>query len=152
MNQPLRILLPCLAIMVFAAGCSYQKTLSAKRASYTYNQALKWRDYEKAASFLEKSNKGRLLANKDTLEKRLDLIEFEILNVVWDKNRRAATVEVRKRYILYPDNRYREEIVKERWKKEEGGWVIQTPIPSATTSSLPLALAFADKLLECVIF
>lgn len=132
MKIHLRTLLLCLGILCFAEGCSYQKAISAKRASYSYNQALKWRDYEAAAGFLGRKDKDRLLADKDTLEKRLDLIEFEILNVVWSKENQDATVEVRKRYILYPDNRYKEEIIKERWKKEKGGWVIQTPIPSKT--------------------
>jgi len=127
MNQPLRILLPCLVIIVFAAGCSYQKALSAKKGILCVQSSAKMARLRKGRFFPGKGDKGRLLANKDTLEKRLDLIEFEILNVVWDKNRRAATVEVRKRYILYPDNRYREEIIKERWKKEEGAGLSRPP-------------------------
>lgn len=114
-------------------ACSYQKTVEAKRASYAYNQAVKWRDYEKASSFLKKGDKNQLVANKEMLEKRLDLIEFEVLGANWEKERGLATVEVRKRFILYPDNTYREEIVKEVWKKEEGGWAIQTPIPKSSS-------------------
>jgi hypothetical protein len=113
-------------------GCSYQKAIGAKRASYAYNQAIKWRDYEKASSFLKKKDKDHLISNKEMLEKHLDLIEFEVLDATWDKEKVLATVEVRKRFILYPDNTYREEIIKERWKKEEGGWAIQTPLPNST--------------------
>ena len=131
MKRPGGIFLILWMALQFQA-CSYQKAVGAKRASYAYNQAIKWRDYEKASSFLKKEDKNHLVANKEMLEKRLDLIEFEVLEANWEKERGLATVEVRKRFILYPDNTYREEIVKELWKKEEGGWAIQTPLPNSS--------------------
>jgi len=108
-------------------GCAYQKKIWATRASYSYNHALKWKEVDDAAAYLSRENKVGLIKIKRNLEKNLDLIDFEIMDAIWNKKEGIVIIKVRKKYVLYPDNTYKEKVFEEKWKKEGGKWIVLTP-------------------------
>ncbi len=96
-----------------------------KESVDAYNHAYRWKNYERAASFLPNDMRASFIAAYEDDEKSLHIEDYRILKVDV-ANEDAATVQVRMSYTLLPDITVQKRTLTQHWHKIAGSWVLET--------------------------
>ncbi len=126
--------LSCAALIVVAgaAGCasSSQKVgdedmETLRRSVKSYNEAYRWKNFERAASFLPADVRMSFIGAYEEDAKSLNVESYQILQVqVLDE--RAVDVDVRVTYTLLPSFVVQNRRLKQHWHKVGGRWLLET--------------------------
>jgi hypothetical protein len=137
-----RIYLSCLLVLA-AASCAAQTKAKAleelKESVEGYNEAYRWKNYERASAFIPQDLRAAFLATYEEDDNSLHIEDFEVLAVNLD-GEKAATVKVRVRYMLLPSVNVERRTVTQHWHKVDGTWIMETeddPIRPIATGSSP---------------
>lgn len=90
-----------------------------------YNHAYRWKNYERAASFLPNDMRAAFIAAYEDDEKSLHIEDYRIL-AVDVANEDAATVRVRYSFTLLPDITVQKRTLTQHWHKVAGQWTLET--------------------------
>lgn len=115
--------------LLLSAGCASMKVQDQleklKEAVEGYNQAFRWKNYERAAQYLPVEHRGAFVAAYDDDEKSLQMEDYNVSRVDLISEE-AATVSVRVRFLLLPSVVVENRTLTQHWQKIEGAWILET--------------------------
>ncbi|MEQ9497698.1 MAG: hypothetical protein RIT81_12590 [Deltaproteobacteria bacterium] len=117
-----------LALLLSTAACksSTASSMEALQESVdAYNHAYRWKNYERAASFLPNDMRAAFIAAYEDDQKSLHIEAYRILQVDVE-GEEAATVQVRMSYTLLPDITVQKRTLTQHWHKVGGAWILET--------------------------
>lgn len=116
------------ALLAALGGCASmgaQDTLEKLREAVEgYNQAFRWKNYERAAQYLPNEVRAAFLAAYDDDESSLQLEDYQISKVDI-ANDDAATVSVRVRFLLLPSVVVENRTLVQHWHRVSGEWMLE---------------------------
>jgi hypothetical protein len=115
------------ASALVSAGCasSPRGGLDELRRSVEgYNEAYRWKNYERAAAFLPGELRPAFLASYEEDDKSLHVEGYQILAVDL-KRPNLADVTVRFRYMQLPSVTLEKKVVTQHWAKVNDRWVLE---------------------------
>jgi hypothetical protein len=95
-----------------------------QRSVEAYNEAYRWKNYERASSFLPLDLRAAFVAAHDDDEKSLHVEDYQILSVDHPRDD-AADIRVRLTYILLPSNTVEKRTVVQHWQRVGGAWTLE---------------------------
>lgn len=120
-----KLILGALFLLPSCASMKVQDQLEKlKEAVEGYNQAFRWKSYERAAQYLPVEKRGAFVAAYDDDEKSLQLEDYNVARVDLI-NDDEATVAVRVRYLLLPSVVVENRTLTQHWHKVEGAWILE---------------------------
>lgn len=96
-----------------------------KAAIDGYNSAYRWKNFERAASYLPNDLRAAFLAAYEEDDQSLHVETFQILQVDL-LNDTAATVTVRVRYLELPSITLENRTLTQHWQKVNDIWLLET--------------------------
>jgi hypothetical protein len=109
-------------------GCASSKTAETlqnlQESVDAYNEAYRWKNYERAASYLPSDLRQAFLATYEDADNSLHVEDFQILNVKLESEE-AATVTVRVRYMQLPSINVDRKTVVQHWHRVGGAWILE---------------------------
>lgn len=119
-------------VLALGAGCATTaKSASSddletlRRSVKAYNEAFRWKNFERAASFLPKDMRLAFIATHEDDEKNLHVEEYQILQVRLS-GERAAKVELRVTYMMLPSVVVKTRRITQHWHLIDDQWVLET--------------------------
>jgi hypothetical protein len=112
-----------LALMFGCAslGSSNRKLNSEdfKAAVTTFNDAIRWRDYQKALLWIVPQQREIFWKQTDDIQERLRVIDYEIIRVDFNERTAIGTVDLRYRVYYLTDPRLQVKTLHQKWRYEE---------------------------------
>ncbi|MEO1338973.1 MAG: hypothetical protein AAFV29_25240, partial [Myxococcota bacterium] len=129
-RQGCLVLLAAMLGVATAAGCagsatSGDKLETLRRSVKAYNEAYRWKNFERAASFLPRDLRMSFVATYEEDEKSLHIEDYQILQVRV-LNEKAADVEVRVIYMMLPSVVVKNRRMTQHWRKIGARWTLET--------------------------
>lgn len=130
----MRRLIALLMIAVFLSGCTSmdkkKKTTTLHNATYQYENALRWGDYEGATGFINQDEVDFQPPDPDNMKHyRVTSYDVRSSNLSADQTEARIMVEIR----YYNENNMREVTITDRqlWKFDESCtcWYLASPLP-----------------------
>lgn len=120
------LLISALALTgAFACKTPEGKKLEAFQDSVeAYNDAYRWKNYERAAAFLPADLRGAFVATYEDDKKSLHVEDYKILEAEMDSED-AARVVVRVRYMLLPSVTVQKRTLVQHWHRVDGSWILE---------------------------
>lgn len=115
-------------LLAVTAGCATtgQEAFDELQAAVDgYNSAYRWKNYERAASYLPNDLRAAFIASYEDDEKSLHVEGYRLLRVDFD-GENAATVHVRVRYMLLPSISVENRTLVQHWHKVNDVWILET--------------------------
>lgn len=115
--------------VLLAAGCSASTSgsdeLESLRRSVTaYNEAYRWKNFERAASFLPEDLRLAFIAAYEEDAKSLHIEGYKILQVKM-LSEEAANVQIRVTYLMLPSVVVQNRRLTQHWHKVGDAWVLE---------------------------
>lgn len=110
------------------AGCvtsTKDKVAALQKAVDGYNNAYRWKNYERAAMYLPSELRATFVATYADDEKSLHVEDFQILRVDMDSEN-AARVLVRVQYMLLPSVTLESRRMLQHWHRINNTWILET--------------------------
>lgn len=120
-------LLEC-SIALLLAGCatSAQTKLEELQSAVDgYNSAYRWKNFERAASYLPNDLRAAFIAAYEEDDHSLHVETYQILKVDL-KGEEAATVTVRLRFMELPSITLENRTLVQHWHKVNDVWILET--------------------------
>lgn len=114
-----------LAAVTGCASMGVQDTLEKLREAVEgYNQAFRWKNYERAAQYLPNDVRAAFMTAYDDDESSLQIEDYQIskVDVVNDDE---AKVAVRVRYLLLPSVVVENRTLVQHWHRVAGEWILE---------------------------
>jgi hypothetical protein len=90
-----------------------------------YNSAYRWKNYERAASYLPNDLRAAFIASYEDDEKSLHVEGYTVIKVDLE-GETGATVKVRMRYLLLPSISVETRTLTQHWHKIGDSWILET--------------------------
>lgn len=128
-----------LVVLASAVGCAAAHMKDAMReleeSLEAYNEAYRWKNYERAAAFVPADLRAAFLATYEDEDNSLHVEDYKVLNVDM-QSETAATVVVRVRYMLLPSVNVEKATLVQHWHRLNGAWTLETEEGSIRELSL----------------
>jgi hypothetical protein len=109
-----------------ACATSSQESMRVLQESLeAYNDAYRWKNYERAATFVPSDLRGAFLATYEDEENGLHIEDYQILRVDME-GEKAATAVVRVRFMLLPSVTVQKTTLVQHWARIGGSWILET--------------------------
>ena len=135
-----------IGVALAAAGCKSMgesggddATRALQDAVQAYNDAYRWKNYERAALYLPADVRGAFLATYEEDDKSLHVEGYQILQVK-RPTEDAAQVVVRTRYMLLPSVTLETKSSVQHWHRLGDNWILESeddPIRAIDPGKLP---------------
>lgn len=142
MKNHVRSVLVGLSVVVLS-GCATarakDKMEMLRKSVEAYNHAFRWKNYDRAATFLPAELRGAFVATHEDDAASLHVEDYKILQVDIDTED-AARVLVRYRYTLLPSVVVQTRKLTQHWHRVAGQWTLENedePIRPVNRSSKP---------------
>lgn len=120
-------LLAAIALLTALTACAstrMQESLTQLNESVEgYNEAYRWKNYERAAAFLPPDLRAAFIATYE--DDSLHIEDYQIVAVNLDSER-AATVTLRLRYMLLPSVNIDKRVLVQHWHKLGEAWILES--------------------------
>ena len=124
--RPCTTLAASMFLAVAACAAGMQDALKQLQDSIEgYNEAYRWKNYDRAASYLPADLRGTFLATYEDDDNALHVEDFQLLNVNVESDR-AATVTVRIRYMELPSVTVERKTLVQHWRRLGDAWILET--------------------------
>lgn len=90
-----------------------------------YNEAYRWKNFERAAAFLPQDLRAPFIATYEDDEKSLHVEDYQILKVNLESEDNAQVL-VRLRYMLLPSVTIETRMLTQHWHQISGAWILET--------------------------
>lgn len=127
------------ACKTLGGGGPDDATKALQDAVQAYNDAYRWKNYERAALYLPPDLRGAFLAAYEEDDKSLHVEGYQILQVQ-RPSEDAANVVVRTRFMLLPSVTLETKSSTQRWHRVSDRWILESeddPIRAIDPSKLP---------------
>jgi hypothetical protein len=114
-----------LALMTGCASAAQQRMEELQAAIDGYNSTYRWKNFERAASFLPNDLRGPFIAAYEEDDNSIHVETYTIIKVDL-LNDDAATVTVRVRYMELPSINLENRTVTQHWHKVNDVWLLET--------------------------
>jgi hypothetical protein len=130
-------LLLVVTLLIFGGGCAQKIDLGPgyERMSKDFLQAMRWKDFQGAAEYLDEGVRAQFLESFDKSED-LNIVEAEYRYSRLDKKNGTAASELILKYYLLPSTRVQDWAWKIDWTlipvdtKQRGSWQVQGAPPA----------------------
>lgn len=95
-----------------------------KEAVEGYNQAFRWKNYERASLYLPDGKRAAFMAAYDDDERSLQMEDYQVSKVNLH-NEDQATVSVRVRFLLLPSVVVENRTLIQHWQRVVGEWILE---------------------------
>lgn len=127
--RPLAVFVSSALLALGLASCAAQRqrdTLNQLQESIeAYNEAYRWKNYERAAAYVPSDVRGAFLAAHEDEETSLHVEDWQLLDVNLESPQ-AAKVTVRVRYLQLPSVTIEKKTVVQHWHEVNGTWLLET--------------------------
>jgi hypothetical protein len=110
------------------AGCASSKQTLMEELQESvegYNSAYRWKNFERAASYLPNDLRAAFIAAYEEDDQSLHVETYQILKVDL-VNDNAATVTVRLRFMELPSINLENRTLTQHWHKVNDAWILET--------------------------
>lgn len=115
-----------LALPGCITGMGYSTVDQVTEAAREYNNDVRWGRYEQAAMHVPKDKRQRFVDKRSQLEDVLEIADFELVNIVIDKQKETASARVDYTWMLRDRGILEKTTTKQSWEKKGGQWVVDT--------------------------
>ena len=118
-------LLVALLASLLASGClgtTQRREENLVRMARTFNDDWRWGRWEAMTAVMPKLDAAAFRGRVSTLEKELQLADFEVTSVTFAPDSQSAIVVARFEWYLKRDPRLRDTTVEERWEWRDEAW------------------------------
>ena len=122
----MRIFAGCLALLL--GGCANSKEMLMQElqdAVEGYNSAYRWKNFERAASYLPNDLRAAFIAAYEEDDSALHVETYQIIKVDL-VNDNSATVTVRLRFLELPSINLENRTLTQHWQKVNNAWILET--------------------------
>ncbi|MCK6547886.1 hypothetical protein L6R52_18685 [Myxococcota bacterium] len=127
--RPLGLALSAALLALGVASCAAQKKRDAlnqlQESIEAYNEAYRWKNYERAAAYVPADLRGAFLAAHEDEVSSLHVEDWQLLDVNVETPQ-AAKVTVRVRYMQLPSVIVEKKTVVQHWHEVNGAWILET--------------------------
>ncbi|MEZ4705083.1 MAG: hypothetical protein R3A11_07870 [Bdellovibrionota bacterium] len=125
----------CGMLLVFSA-CAKSRVSDLSERVDSFNQSLRWSSLKSAAIYMSSENKQTLLDKYSELFAQSRIVEFSILDIGLNSQRKKGTVIVEFSYYDLSDNNlgYRQEIQTWEFVAAKQSWVVTDAQPLSTSN------------------
>ena len=114
-----------LVMLLFGCATAKETEMEIFQAAVDgYNSAYRWKNFERAASYLPNDMRAAFIAAYEEDDHSLHVETFQILKV--DMKEDAATVTVRVRYMELPSITLENRTMVQHWHKVNDAWILET--------------------------
>lgn len=114
-----------LGLLSCATARTRDKLEQLQEAVEGYNEAYRWKNFERAASFLPNDQRAAFVATYEDDEKSLHVEDCQVLKIDMDGTD-AALVTVRIRFMLLPSVTVETRKVVQHWHRVNESWLLET--------------------------
>lgn len=118
------LLLSTCAALSGCAATAQDRLDALRRSVEGYNEAYRWKNYERAAAFLPADLRAAFLASYEEDDKSLHVEGYQILSVSFESPDRAD-VKVRYRYMALPSVVLEQRVVTQHWARVNEQWILE---------------------------
>ena len=118
-------LLVCTFVLAACSAVSGDELEPLRRSVKAYNEAYRWKNFERAASYLPADLRLAFIATYEEDEKSLHIEDYQILQVRV-VSETAAKVEVRVTYMMLPSVVVKNRRMTQHWHKVGQRWTLET--------------------------
>ena len=126
---------------VAASGCitgmGYSTVDQVTNAAREYNNDVRWGRWEQAAVHVPKDKRARFVDKHTQLDDLLEIADFELVNIVIDKQKESAQARVDYTWVLKDRGIVEKTTTRQTWERHDGQWIVQQEI---RVKGSPLAL------------
>ena len=115
------ITLCLLGIILAGSTCSNRKG-TLQKASRSYYQYLQWKQFDRAAQYIDESEREPFVSKMESAEESYHIVDFRIDRVSLSEAEDTAKVKVTIEYYRYPSVTVRRFHKEEQWNYEDGKW------------------------------
>jgi hypothetical protein len=116
------------ALGVALAGCitgmGYSTVDQVTNAAREYNNDVRWGRYEQAATHVPRDKRARFVEKRSQLDDELEIADFELVNIVIDKQKETASARVDYTWMLKERGIVEKTTTKQNWERRDGVWVV----------------------------
>lgn len=117
------------ALLLLGTACASVKARDSmeqlQEAAEGYNEAYRWKNFERAAGFLPNDQRAAFVATYEDDEKSLHVEDVQILKVDMD-GPDAALITVRIRYMMLPSVTVETRKLLQHWHKVNDAWILES--------------------------
>ena len=95
-----------------------------KEAVEGYNQAFRWKNYERASLYLPGEKRAAFMTAYDDDERSLQMEDYQVSKVDL-LSEEQATVSVRVRFLLLPSVVVENRTLTQHWQRIQGEWILE---------------------------
>ena len=130
MNRVTTVLIGLAAVgSTYVAGCATTSggddLESLRRSVKAYNEAYRWKNFERASAYLPEDLRMSFLAAYEEDEKSLHIEGYQVMQVRM-VDERAADVEIRVTYMMLPSVVVQNRRMTQHWHRIGGRWTLET--------------------------
>lgn len=112
------------ALTMACASGPQPKLDELRSAVQTYNEAYRWKNYPRAASFLPPGKRPAFVASYEEDDKSLHVEGYQVISVNVTSPE-VAEVKIRYQYMLLPSVTLDKQIVTQHWAQVNGSWLLE---------------------------
>ncbi len=115
------------AVALSLCSCATKRKSSLQPRVQSYHQAYKWREYTQAAAYTDRPES--FLKKTRQAEQRVEVAEYEILDIRFNAEGNQAIVKVRRTYTVGNSVTVHKQVLKQKWRydKKKNGWFLVSP-------------------------
>ena len=110
-----------LGILLAGSTCSNRKG-NLQKASQSYYLYLQWKQFDRAAQFIDESEREPFVSKMENAEESYHIVDFRIDRVNVSETEDTAKVKVTIEYYRYPSVTVKTLQKEQHWKYEDGKW------------------------------
>jgi hypothetical protein len=105
-------------------GMGYSTVDQVTNAAREYNNDVRWGRYEQAATHVPKERRARFVEKRTQLDDELEIADFELVNIVIDKQKDTASARVDYTWLLKDRGIVEKTTTRQSWERRDGVWVV----------------------------
>ncbi len=117
-----RIVTLCLLGIILAGSTCSNRKNTLQEASRAYYQYLQWKHFDRAAQFINESEREPFISRMESSGENYHIVDFRIDRVTVSETEDTAKVKVTIEYYRYPSVTVKKLQKEEHWKYEDRRW------------------------------
>jgi hypothetical protein len=106
------------------AGMGYSTVDQVTNAAREYNNDVRWGRYEQASTHVPRDKRARFVEKRTQLDDELEIADFELVNIVIDKQKETASARVDYTWMLKDRGIVEKTTTRQSWERHDGVWVV----------------------------
>jgi hypothetical protein len=107
-------------------GMGYSTVDQVTNAAREFNNDVRWGRYEQASVHVPRDKRQRFVEKRTMLEDQLEIADFELVNIVIDKQKSTASARVDYTWMLKERGIVEKTTTRQAWERRDGQWIMSS--------------------------